>query len=277
MSVGAGARVAAVLVPLVFYPLAILLGWRVATESTAESLANIHAARLGTAEEKTAYAGKWLLENATFGWYDGASLVDADYAAAVSLAADHGARAITASVALALLTIPFLVWARLSLPRRSAIRHMCLASAVLFGTGICATALSLVSFKDVPVLGTVIFKYDARGILSAILRLFSTGHRVLGAVICLFSIVIPIVKLGLVLAATSSRRIVHERAVRAIHMIGKWSMADVFVMSVLIAMFAIGSDDTTDARPGPGLWFFAGYCLASIWAAGLLERDSFRA
>lgn len=273
---GTGGRAAAVLLPLVFYPLAILLGWRVATESTAEALANIRAAQLGTAEEKTAYAGKWLLENATFGWYDGASLVDADYAAAVSLAAEHGGRAVTAGWALAAITLPFLLWARWASPRRIAIRHLCLVSAVLFGTGISATALSLVSFKEVPVLGTVIFKYDARGILAAIQRLFSTGHRILGAVICLFSILIPVVKLALVLAATSPRRIVHDRAVQAIHLIGKWSMADVFVMSVLIAMFAIGSDDTTDALPGPGLWFFAGYCVVSIWAGSLLERESFR-
>ena len=57
---------------------------------------------------------------------------------------------------------------------------------------------------------------------------------------------------------------------RLVHAIGKWSMADVFVVAVLLAMLALGRDPATRAATGPGLYFFAGYCLLALWSAAWL-------
>ena len=266
----------AVLVPLAYYPLAAWLAVGVISSSTAEAAATRRAAAASTAEAKSSYAGKWLLEGITFGYYEGASLADADYDQAVAFATEAGRRVTRLGWSLAGLTAAFIAFAAFARRGRArwryAVRHATAASLVLFAVGVTATAVSLVAYRDVPVMGQVIFKYESKGIAEAIGRLFDSGNLVLGGLVLLFSIVIPLVKAGLLLAASTTSRPWHDTAVRGIHAFGKWSMADVFVVAVLLAIFALGSDETTDAHAGPGLFFFAGYCLLSITAAAALER-----
>jgi paraquat-inducible protein A len=271
-------HILAILVPLAYYPLAAWLATGVVISSTAEAAASRRAAEASTAGAKSSYAGKWLLEGVTFGYYEGASLAEADYEQAVVFAIEQRRRVTRLGWPLAGLTAAFVIWtafARYGQGRarwRYAVRHATAASLVLFAVGVTATAVSLVAYRDVPVLGQVIFKYESKGIAEAILRLFDSGNHILGGLVLLFSIVIPLVKAALLLAASTTSRPWHDAAIRAIHTFGKWSMADVFVVAVLLAIFAIGSDATTDAHAGPGLFFFAGYCLLSITAAAALAQ-----
>ena len=276
------ATVLAVMVPLLYYPLAVWLAAGLISSSTAEAMASRRAAAASTAEAKGSYAGKWVLEGITFGYYEGASLADADYDQAVAFAAGARDRVTRLGWSLAGLTAAFVTFAAVIHRRRGrsrwryAVRHATAASLVLFAVGVTATAVSLVAYREVPVMGQVIFKYESKGIAEAIGRLFDSGNVVLGGLILLFSILIPLVKAALLLAASTSSRPWHDAAVRGIHAFGKWSMADVFVVAVLLAIFALGSDATTDAHAGPGLFFFAGYCLLSITAAAALERGERR-
>jgi paraquat-inducible protein A len=268
----------AVIVPLAYYPLAAWLAVGVVSSSTAEAAASRRAAAASTAEAKSRYAGKWLLEGITFGYYEGASLADADYEGAIAIADDARRRVTSLGWSLAGLTAAFVGFAGLVRHGkgrgrwRYAVRHATAASLVLFAVGVTATAVSLVAYREVPVMGQVIFKYESKGIAEAISRLFDSGNLVLGSLVLLFSIVIPLVKAALLLAASTSSRPWHDAAVRGIHAFGKWSMADVFVVAVLLAIFALGSDATTDAHAGAGLYFFTGYCLLSITAAAALEQ-----
>jgi len=54
--------------------------------------------------------------------------------------------------------------------------------------------------------------------------------------------------------------------------IGKWSMTDVFVVAVLLAFLATSGNGLTDARLGPGLYFFAAYGLLTLAGSLLLAR-----
>ena len=47
--------------------------------------------------------------------------------------------------------------------------------------------------------------------------------------------------------------------------IGRWSMTDVFVVAILLAVLAGQAGDSTDAWLGHGLWFFAVYAILSTW------------
>ena len=80
----------------------------------------------------------------------------------------------------------------------------------------------------------------------------------------------PLAKAGLVLFATTAYGAARDGAVRFVHTVGRWSMADVFVVAVLLAMLALGRDPATRATAGPGLYAFAGSCLCSLWAAAWL-------
>jgi paraquat-inducible protein A len=272
-----------VLVPLVCYSLAFWFAAEVIVGSATEAAANRRAAAATTAEAKSSYARQWVLEKMTFGYFEGASLADADYEQAVAIANEAHSRTMRFGWCLVGLTIAFMAFASLTARRsggyggwRYVVRHATATSLILFVVGVTATAVSLIAYSNVPVLGRVIFKYESKGIAEAISRLFNSGNVVLGGLIMLFSIVIPLIKAALLLMASTTSRNWHDAAIRGIQHFGKWSMADVFVVAVLLAIFAVGSDATTDAHAGPGLFFFAGYCLLSMAAAAALGKSSQR-
>jgi paraquat-inducible protein A len=259
-----------------YYPLAVLLGIVVVINANERSLAMELAANLQTIGSKASYAGNTVLETITFGWYDAASRTDADYDGAVAIADACGRRGALAAWGLAGITAAFCLLAHAAgragtaAAARQAARHLCLASLVLFAVGVTATALSLVASKEVAGIGTVVFSFEAKSVASTIRDLLGSHDLVLGGLVLLFSIVVPLAKAGLVLFATAAHGAARDRAVQLVHIVGRWSMADVFVVAVLLAMLALGRDPATRAMTGPGLYCFAGYCVVALWSAAWL-------
>jgi paraquat-inducible protein A len=258
---------------LAFLIVAFFLGLVVVVQSNERSHALKHAAEMDSVGGNTSYVVKNFFETVTFGWYDGASSDLADYRAAVAHGDECGTTATVAAWLLALVTAGFVgyVWTTgkqgTAEAKQLVVRYFCYASLILFFVGVASTALSVIAFTDNAVTGQVIFKFDSKGIGTTILKLFSSGNVVLGFLILLFSIVLPLAKVGLMLFASYTSGPVHERAVKVVKAVGKWSMADVFVIAVLLALFAIDGDKLTDAKTGPGLYFFTAYCLLSMWAS----------
>ncbi len=122
--------------------------------------------------------------------------------------------------------------------------------------------------------------YDTtRSIWSTVTELADTGNLAVALLIVFFSVVIPVFKLGLQALALVLPR-AHWRAIllRVNSALSKWSMADVFVMGLLVAYMAgsasgqMGDLLLTDARLEVGFWYFLAYCLFSI-VAGSLVRE----
>ncbi|MFT7285938.1 MAG: hypothetical protein ACI87W_000041 [Halieaceae bacterium] len=118
---------------------------------------------------------------------------------------------------------------------------------------------------------------STRSIVSISQELADGGNRLVALMIVTFSIVIPVIKLllqalALLLPATPGRRLLGFNA-----MLGKWSMADVFVMAMLIAFMAgrasgqVGELLVMNARLEEGFWYFLAYCLFAIVAGALLQ------
>ncbi|WOJ97891.1 paraquat-inducible protein A [Congregibacter brevis] len=118
---------------------------------------------------------------------------------------------------------------------------------------------------------------STRSILGMSEELASNGNLLVAVMIVSFSVVIPVLKLlfqacALLLPANSARRLLKLNAA-----LGKWSMADVFVMAMLIAFMAgrasnhVGELLIMDAQLEQGFWFFLAYCLFAIAAGGLLN------
>lgn len=118
-----------------------------------------------------------------------------------------------------------------------------------------------------------------RSIWGTVEQLARTGNPVVAFLIVFFSLVIPVFKLllqsaSLLLPQPSWRRPVLELNAQ----LSKWSMADVFVMGLLVAYMAgsasgqMGELLYTDARLEPGFYYFLGYCLFSIAVSGLMRE-----
>ena len=95
--------------------------------------------------------------------------------------------------------------------------------------------------------------------------------------IALFSIVIPAVKLTLLLYTSLAEKSRVSRSIDKFEKtIGKWSMADVFVIAIMVAyLAAVASNDmeelfSLEAEFSTGFYYFLGYCLLSILASQLL-------
>jgi hypothetical protein len=118
---------------------------------------------------------------------------------------------------------------------------------------------------------------QTRSIMGAVRHLYEVGSPIPATLILLFSVIVPLTKTALVTWAVymthPGRRLGTLKFVTAI---AKWSMADVFVVAVLIAYLAAEATQTAPGDPGavplmafeasfgPGFYWFAAYCVVSL-------------
>lgn len=109
-------------------------------------------------------------------------------------------------------------------------------------------------------------------ILGGVKELLESGMYPLAALVFFASVAVPILKLIsliilLVSTQTGSMQRLRDRAVlfRIVSAIGRWSMIDVFMISILVALVQFGAAVTID--PGVGALAFAGVVIVTIFAA----------
>jgi hypothetical protein len=119
---------------------------------------------------------------------------------------------------------------------------------------------------------------QTRSITGAVRRLYEVGSPIPATLILLFSVIVPFGKAALVALAMYMKSVpARERTLRFVAMIAKWSMADVFVVAILIAFLAAQASTAPTSGPeaapaliafkatfGAGFYWFAAYCLFSL-------------
>lgn len=135
---------------------------------------------------------------------------------------------------------------------------------------------------------------QTRSILGTVRELWGSADYLVSFLILLFSVLVPVTKAGMLLASVcAARDAVRRRLVVAVDVIGKWSMADVFVVAVFLAFLATRDQAQAnsfsvpvllrqvdvDMRTrlvsglGPGFYCFLAYCLFSVaWTQVLKYR-----
>ena len=124
-----------------------------------------------------------------------------------------------------------------------------------------------------PVMTVISFgKGEPDTILSGVQQLIEAGMWPLALIVFLASITVPAFKL---LALTGLLLSIHwksnwrprDRTVlyRIVEAIGRWSMIDIFMLSILVALVQLGSIATI--RPGAGATSFAGVVIITMFAA----------
>ena len=120
--------------------------------------------------------------------------------------------------------------------------------------------------------------YDkSRSILGTVEELYRANQWLVAFLIALFSIIVPVIK-SLLMIISSLLSDKSARVSRAIiRLISKWSMADVFVVAIIVAFLAANATQQTEelfsltAEFGDGFYYFLGYCLLSILSMQLME------
>lgn len=136
-----------------------------------------------------------------------------------------------------------------------------------------AAAVLYIPANMLPVLYTgTIFQRQTDTILSGVIHLWTTGSWVLAVIVFTASIVVPAAKIAsltvlLVLAQRRSRWGLGMRArlYRLTAYIGRWSMVDIFVGAVLVALVQFNVVATI--LPGPGAVYFGAVVVLTMLAS----------
>lgn len=123
--------------------------------------------------------------------------------------------------------------------------------------------------------------HNTRSIWGTVQALARSGDLPVAFLIVFFSLVIPVFKL-LLLGSTLfvGRAELRGPLLWLNAALSKWSMADVFVMGLLVAFMAgSASEQTGDmltmhAQLGAGFYYFLGYCLFSVAVGTMLKEPS---
>jgi len=116
-----------------------------------------------------------------------------------------------------------------------------------------------------------------RSILGTVQELYDSKQFLVAFLIALFSIVVPVVKSLLMILSSMMAKRASAVSDKIIRLISKWSMADVFVVAIIVAFLAANATQQTEklfslnAEFGEGFYFFLAYCLLSILSAQLMS------
>lgn len=135
---------------------------------------------------------------------------------------------------------------------------------VLFAAGVAVPFFSVTKMW--------VFK-DAVSVLSGLGSLASANEWFLFAIIFLFTIVFPLVKLGVLTAVWWYRDTDDDRADRLLRWessLGKWSMLDVFVVAILVVM--LKSASVASMQVGIGVYLFTASVILTQFISIRLEH-----
>jgi paraquat-inducible protein A len=164
-----------------------------------------------------------------------------------------------------------------SFTARSVLFALTCISVIFFFIGILAPAMVIWTAPSIPMASgnlEFVVQHQVRGIAAIIWELFTGGHFIIGGFLFLFSILTPLTKATLTFFATACQsKELNFKIGQFLHTIGKWSMADVFVAAVLLALYALKFQQATKSVPCLGLYYFIGYCLLSMSTTELLTHS----
>jgi paraquat-inducible protein A len=113
---------------------------------------------------------------------------------------------------------------------------------------------------------------DEPSLVGIIQGLWHEGDWALAAIIALFSVVFPCLKLGLLHAAAYGGDGAEARIPAWFRALSNWSMLDVVLVALVI--FAAKTSGLATAFSKPGLWFFAASAVLTATASALAKQRS---
>ena len=125
---------------------------------------------------------------------------------------------------------------------------------------------------ELPLVGTLTIHETTQSILNTIKTLHQNDNSLVAGLILLFSVVIPVLKAILLMIVLFFKKAGNRLGIyKFVALIGKWSMADVFVVGVMLAFLATRSDDNVEAILHAGFYYFLAYCIISVLAIQIMD------
>jgi len=153
------------------------------------------------------------------------------------------------------------------------ILYIGLSSLISLFFGLTAPLLMVVVYKSLPVVGMVTLSFDTKSIIGTIEKLFVQQNYIIALLVLLFSIMIPLAKtMIIILYGFLKESGLAQSIITKIDKLGKWSMADVFIVALLVVFFSTKQDIHSALKVESGLYFFLGYVLLSMIGSSLIKK-----
>ncbi len=140
-----------------------------------------------------------------------------------------------------------------------------LASLITLLYGIITPILMIVIHKNVNYLGDIVLSFESKTIIGTIEHLYNNANYPIAIVILLFSVIVPLLKTISMIAVLIWKEFhIAKKLVTLFKHLGKWSMLDVFVVSLLLVYLSAGSSENSYSEIESGLYIFLIYVILSI-------------
>lgn len=128
-------------------------------------------------------------------------------------------------------------------------------------------------------------------IIGTVQQLIYEDRLLVALLIFVFSVVIPLIKTSLITAVYFTKSVEFQQKISAfVAVIGKWSMADVFVVAIFLAVLSTNHAQSAEqhqlsffgmsldfeistqtlSNVGMGFYYFVGYCMLSLIGSQLM-------
>ena len=140
--------------------------------------------------------------------------------------------------------------------------------------GLSAPLIMVVVHKSLPIVGMVTLSFETKTIMTTIQKLFLDQNYIIATLVVLFSIIIPLLKTIIILTYGFLKESgLGKNIIILIDKLGKWSMADVFIVAFLVVFFSTKQDIHSSLKIEIGLYFFLGYVLLSMIGSSLIGKN----
>jgi len=140
--------------------------------------------------------------------------------------------------------------------------------------GLTKPIMSLKVSTEIPLLGNMVLQETTQSVVSTIRTLWEQNNKLVSILILLFSIIVPVIKALSQLAILFVKGLKNKSGIhKFIAIISKWSMADVFVVGVLLTFLTTQSDENMQAWLHEGFYYFLAYCIISIIGVQFLKTE----
>lgn len=140
--------------------------------------------------------------------------------------------------------------------------------------GLTKPMMNIRAGAELPLIGELTLYDETQSIIQTITALIDNDNTLVALLILVFSILIPLLKAVLLLAVlVLPHWQLRQQLYNFVALIGKWSMADVFVVGVFIAFLATRSNPNIHATLHHGFYYFTAYCILSMLGIQIIATD----
>lgn len=150
-------------------------------------------------------------------------------------------------------------------------------SLICLYPGLTLPILNIHVGASIPLLGEIELYDRTQSVISGIRLLYDFDNAFVASMILIFSVVVPVLKALILFIVLAFRNWKHRvKAYNFVAIIGKWSMADVFVVATFLAYLGTSSDEGISSEVMEGLYYFTAYCIISLLAIQVIKVDDLK-